>query len=74
MLETIREYAGEREEESSRVDELRRQHGEFFLALAEDARNGMLDQSRQLVITRLEHEIANLRASLSWFRSAGQYD
>jgi predicted ATPase len=71
MLETIREYAGQREEESSRVDELRRQHAEFFLALAEDARNEMLDQSRQLVITRLEYEIANLRTSLSWFRSAG---
>jgi len=71
MLETIREYAGEREDESGGADGLRRRHAHFHLALAEGARSELLDQSRQLAITRLERELANLRTSLSWFRSAG---
>ena len=33
MLETIRQYAAERLEESAAVDELRRRHAEYFLAL-----------------------------------------
>ena len=37
MLETIREYAAERLEESGEADELRRRHAEHFLALAEEA-------------------------------------
>ena len=37
MLETIREYAVERLEESGEVDELRRRHAAYFLALAEEA-------------------------------------
>ena len=37
MLETIREYAVERLEASGEVEELRRAHAEWFLALAEQA-------------------------------------
>ena len=37
MLETIREYAAERLEESGEADELRQRHAEHFLALAEEA-------------------------------------
>ena len=36
MLETIREFAAERLEASSEADERRRQHAEYFLALAEE--------------------------------------
>src|SRR5437773_2217935 len=37
MLETIREYAHERLEESGEAEELRRRHARRFLALAEEA-------------------------------------
>jgi predicted ATPase len=40
MLETIREYAAERLAESSDGDAIRRRHGEFFLALAEELELG----------------------------------
>ena len=41
MLETIREYASEKLEESGEAEELRRRHAEQFLRLAES----LLDQA-----------------------------
>ena len=37
MLETIREYAVERFEESGEAEELRRRHAAYFVGLAEEA-------------------------------------
>ena len=39
MLETIREYAAERLEDSGKDGELHRRHAAHFLALAEEARH-----------------------------------
>src|SRR5207302_5454030 len=63
MLETIREYAAERLEESGEAEELRHRHAENFLALAEEAYPN-LKGSPKVWLERLEAEHDNLRAAL----------
>jgi len=68
LLETIREYANERFEQSPEADHIRRRHAEFFLALAESAH---VDDDGKHVPggLRLElviPEIDNFRAALEW--------
>jgi predicted ATPase/class 3 adenylate cyclase len=64
MLETIHEYAREKLEESTEVQEVDRRHAEFFLALAEEAHAGLVgpEQGRWLSCLEVEHD--NLRAAL----------
>jgi len=71
MLETIREYASERLEESTATDELRRHHAEHFLALAEEAEPDLRGSPKQW-LERLEHEHDNLRAALDSLESSGE--
>jgi predicted ATPase/DNA-binding SARP family transcriptional activator len=72
MHETIRQYALEQLEASPEVEEVRRGHAEFFLALANSANlnPGKLNGRGQ----RLEIAIAeqnNLRAALTWALTSG---
>lgn len=69
MLETIREYALERLEESGELGTLRRRHAEFFLTLAEVAEPHLLGTERERWLDHLESELANIRAVLEWCRS-----
>ena len=71
MLETIREFAAERLEDSAEVDEVRRRHAEHFLALAEEAEPHVL-RSDARWLDRLETEADNLRAALDWFEASGE--
>jgi predicted ATPase len=71
MLETIREYAIERLEESGAGDEVRRRHAEWFLALAEEAEPYAREVDRAW-LDRLELELDNLRAALDWLERAGE--
>jgi predicted ATPase/class 3 adenylate cyclase len=71
MLETIREYADERLQDAGEAQELRRRHGEYFLALAEEAFNEATGRSRPW-LDRLEADHDNLRAVLDWFESVGR--
>jgi predicted ATPase len=70
MLETIREYAGERLEASGEADELRRTHAEHFLALAEEAEPNLHWYSAEW-IERLQREHDNMRAALEQFDASG---
>jgi predicted ATPase len=63
MLETIREYALERLEESGEAEELRRLHAEFCVLLAEDAEPRMRSAD---VLSALAEDEGNLRAALSY--------
>jgi predicted ATPase/class 3 adenylate cyclase len=62
MLETIREFALERLEESGEAEEIRRAHAEFFRALAEEAERHLQRESQKEWLDRLEQEFGNLRA------------
>jgi predicted ATPase/class 3 adenylate cyclase len=65
MLETIREYAREKLEESGRIGEMRRRHADYFAALAEDTYARRLAAEAECV-ARLELENDDLRAALDW--------
>ncbi|HYY32067.1 MAG TPA: adenylate/guanylate cyclase domain-containing protein, partial [Gaiellaceae bacterium] len=72
MLETIREYAAERIEESREADEVRRRHAEHFLALAEEAKPHLRRHWSGQWLDRLEPEHDNLRAALDRLEASGE--
>jgi predicted ATPase len=72
MLETIREYAAERMEESGEGERLRRRHAEYFVALGEEAKPTLLGGDPAEALDRLEREHDNLRAVLDWAEGAGE--
>ena len=69
MLETIREYAAERFNESDEAGELRRRHAEHFLALAEEAEPHLPQHSGEW-LDRLEAERDNIRVALDWLEAS----
>ena len=67
MLETIREYALEGLEASGDADALRRRHGEYFLAVAEEQEPHLRDEELRggrEWLDRQERELDNFRAAL----------
>jgi predicted ATPase/class 3 adenylate cyclase len=71
MLETIREYAAEQLEHAGEVNERRRRHAEWFLALAEDAYPHLRGSPTEW-LNRLEREHDNLRAALDQLEASGE--
>jgi predicted ATPase len=72
MLETIREFAHERLTESGEADAVHCRHAKYFLSLAERAENEMHQSLQQAWYRRLEAELDNLRAAMSWTLDQGQ--
>jgi predicted ATPase/class 3 adenylate cyclase len=70
MLETIREYAAERLDNSGEAEELRSRHAEYFLALAEEAERKLHVQPREWLV-QLDHEHDNLGAVLDRLDESG---
>jgi predicted ATPase len=71
MLETIREYAAQRLEDSDEVNEWRRRHAEWFLALAEAAYPHLRGSPTEW-LNQLEREHDNLRAALDRLEAWGE--
>jgi len=63
MLETIREYADEKLQESGEADELRRRHAEYFLDLAEEGTFIVMDAAW---VDRVDADVDNVRAALDF--------
>jgi len=74
MLETIREFALERLEESGEAEELRRKHAELFLKLAQLAHAELRGPSSSTWHDRLEAEHDNIRAVLDEALEHGRSD
>lgn len=72
MLETIREYAATRLESSGIADETRDRHLEIFLTVAEEAAPGLVGFDQRMWLERLERELDNLRAALTWAIDSGR--
>jgi tetratricopeptide (TPR) repeat protein len=66
MLETIREYAGDRLREGPDHDETERRHAEFFAGLATEWGPWVRSSKGPEAIGRLILDHANMRAALSW--------
>jgi predicted ATPase len=71
MLETIREYAGERLAEAGEARELERRHADFFLAVAEEADPHLRGNPKEW-LERLDSEHDNFRAALDRLAAAGE--
>jgi predicted ATPase/DNA-binding SARP family transcriptional activator/DNA-binding CsgD family transcriptional regulator len=72
MMETIREYAQERLQESGEAESIKRAHAEYFLALAEEAEPMLWGAEDAAWLDRLEREHGNMRAVLSWAIEHGE--
>jgi non-specific serine/threonine protein kinase len=73
MLETIREYGYEQLEANNEVEASRDAHATHFLALAEEADEGLLrpDLTHTMWRDRLSIERDNIRAALGWLVAQG---
>lgn len=73
MLETIREYAQEKLQESDEEEEIRARHAAYYLALAERAELEF-DGGEQMAqwLVRLDKEHDNMRAVLHWATDDGE--
>ncbi len=66
MLEPVRQYVQELQEQSEEAGETCRRHAEFFLELAEAAELELRGPNQVEWLGRLEMENGNLRAAMSW--------
>lgn len=66
MLETVREAALERLEDSEEESAVRRAYATFYLELVERAESELGGPDQALWLSRLDEESANLRAVLEW--------
>lgn len=66
LLETLREYAGERLHERGHGEDVARCHAEFFMALAEEARSNFARPEQPVWLQRLDAHHDDLRAALTW--------
>ena len=66
MLETIREYAAERLQQSSGHADYERRHAFCFTAVAEEARKNLRGPSATALLEALDVDHDNLRLALTW--------
>jgi predicted ATPase len=66
LLDPIRQYAFEKLEQSGEIEDVKRAHAEYFLTLAEEAEPDLIGPREVEWFERLEEEIDNVRAALSW--------
>jgi predicted ATPase/class 3 adenylate cyclase len=74
MLETIREYAVERLDESREAATIRRGQAEFFVALAEELELSSRTGDQPALFERLSADNANLRQAVEWARDSGDVE
>jgi predicted ATPase/DNA-binding CsgD family transcriptional regulator len=66
MLETLREYAREKLDETGEDEMLLRHHAQYFLSLAEESYVELRSHDQSLWLDRLEGEHNNMRGALDW--------
>lgn len=72
LLETIRQYAGDKLRESGEVKLIHDRHLGYFVKYAEQAEAGLSGPGQRDWASRLETEHNNLRAALSWSLESNQ--
>lgn len=74
MLESIREFAADRLNECDDCDAICQRHAQYFASLAEQAEREKYGSEEQLTWRmRLEAELDNMRAAMTWALNKTQY-
>jgi DNA-binding CsgD family transcriptional regulator/Tfp pilus assembly protein PilF len=71
LLETIRQYSGEKLRGADETVAARCRHARYFLSLAESAEPWLTSREREHWLSRLDDEHDNLRAATSWSQQEG---
>ena len=71
MLQTIRDFASERLEESDEAHQVHDRHLKSFIALADQAQPHLFGPRRKEWLDRLEEDHDNFRAALDWAVESG---
>jgi len=66
MLETIRDFAADKLQESEATEEVRRAHFEYFRKVAEEAEQHLIGRDQREWLFRLVTELPNLRTAFAW--------
>ena len=66
LLETLRQYALERLDDSGRTEDYRRRHAEHYAGFAETAGPGLEGPDEAIWFPRFDAELDNLRAAVAW--------
>ena len=74
MLETVREFGLEALAHQGELAFVRDRHASCFLALAEEAEPNLRGPEQVAWLDRLDLELPNLRAALSWLHESGSLD
>jgi predicted ATPase/transcriptional regulator with XRE-family HTH domain len=74
MLEPVRQYALEKLEAAGEADAVRELHSRYFLALVERAGPELRGSDGAAWLARLETELGNLRAAISWALNHGEVE
>jgi tetratricopeptide (TPR) repeat protein len=74
MLETLREYAGERLVALPESDEVRRRHALWFLSVAEKAEERFFGPDEAVWLDRLERDHDNFRSALAALEEGGMVE
>jgi predicted ATPase len=74
LLEMIRDYMWDRLGESHETEEVSLRHAEFFIAFAAAAGSGLCTPDELSWTERIEQELDNMRAAVSWAIDASRAD
>jgi predicted ATPase/class 3 adenylate cyclase len=74
LLETIREFGLEQLGATGQMDEVRRCHAEYVLAMAEAIAGDLWRATEPRLLQRLAAEHYNARGALEWFENQGELD
>jgi predicted ATPase/class 3 adenylate cyclase len=74
LLETIRQYAQDRLEESGEAETANRHHAEYYVGLAEQAAPHLRGADQLEWVARLSPEVDNLRVAVFWALDHDQLD
>ncbi len=66
MLTTLRDFAADKLTAMGDADSTRDRHSAFFVAMAEEAGEGLLTEAEPLWVTKLSADFANLQAVHAW--------
>jgi predicted ATPase/DNA-binding SARP family transcriptional activator len=70
MLETVREFARERLQQSGEAEEISRRHAEHFASLAATARPQLLSGNQASAVGWFSEELDDIRVALDWSTSS----